>query len=65
MTSDDKFNSLAELVRESKIREKELFAAHQAAQSAWKEANTQLTERMKVFDSYVDQIKLETLQLEG
>lgn len=59
-----KFATLADLVREAKAEDRRTFAAHEAAQAEWKRANQVLTDRMKVFDEYVAQQKLEAITLE-
>jgi hypothetical protein len=49
----NKYNVLAELVREARAADKDLAAKMEQARLAWKTANEVLTERQKVFDDYV------------
>lgn len=51
----DKFNVLAELVREARLADAETLRQMEAATAAWKAANAVLTERRKVLDSFIAQ----------
>ena len=55
----DKFNALAELVKEAKIKDKEAFVLMESTKAEWKKANEVLTDRMKVFDEFVSSQKSE------
>lgn len=63
MVDTEKFNTLAELVREARQKDKEAFAEHERAQAEWKAANQVLTDRMKVFDEFVASQKAEAISL--
>lgn len=57
----NKFNVLAELVREARVADREATAVLEAARSAWTAANAVLTDRHKVFDEFVNQQKSEAI----
>lgn len=57
----DKFNTLAELVREARLADKAAFDAMGLATAAWKSANETLTARQKVLDGYVAQSVAEAI----
>ena len=59
-----RFAMLAALVREALAEDKRTLSAMEAATTAWKRANETLTDRMKVFNEYVAQQKLEAITLE-
>lgn len=59
----EKFNVLAELVREAKAEDQRLLEESNLAQTRWKNANARLTERMKVFDDFVASQKSEAIAL--
>ena len=56
-----KFNALAELVREAKAEDVRTFNLLQHATAEWKAANALLTDRLKVFDAFVSQQKTKAL----
>lgn len=61
----DKFNTLADLVREARTADKLAFDAMEAAKAEWKRANETLTERQKVLDGYVAQSVAEAIRVEA
>lgn len=64
MMIDQKFETLAALVRESRQKDAEAASALAAAQAEWKEINDILTDRMKVLDAYIAQVKSEAIARE-
>lgn len=63
MMDIEKFNALANLVLDAKIKDKEALDKMNQATSDWKAANYILTDRMKVFDEYVASQKSEAISL--
>lgn len=62
MTSiEEKFNTLASLVREARVADAEALEAMETAKAKWKEANEILTDRMRVLDAYLNQVKTEAI----
>lgn len=55
----EKYAALTALVRESRAADKAAFVEMEAAKARWKSANEMLTERMKVLDGYLAQVKSE------
>jgi hypothetical protein len=59
----DKFKALANLVREAKQADADAFKLMEAAKAEWKKTNEVLTDRMKVFDEFVNSQKAEAISL--
>lgn len=53
----DQFYALANLVREAREKDRDLFEKLEKARAEWKAANEELTERGKVFDSWIAEQK--------
>jgi len=54
-----KYATLTALVRDARAEDAKAFKAMEAANAAWKDANAILTDRNKVLDGYIAQVKAE------